>query len=136
MERSALTEYIIARLSEGIPRDTVTAEVCEKGNLSWADAHTLVLTVEDENLARITHKQRPPIFWISIVGALVGAGLMVYSLFDIYQAVRQALLTQDSLQGPGALELIGTLNIPGFLLGVGLIIAGLRGVRATLDGNS
>lgn len=131
MDRSALIEYIITRLSGGVQRDTVTAEVCEKGNLSWADAHTLVLTVEDENQARINRKQRPLLFWISIVGAVGGAGLMIYSLLDIYQAVRQALLTQESLQGTAAQDLLGALNIPVFLIGLGLTIAGLRGVRAS-----
>jgi hypothetical protein len=131
VDRPALIEYIIARLAEGIPRDTVTAEVCEKGNLSWADAHTLVLTVEDENQARINRKQRPLLFWISMIGAAGGAALVVYSLIDIYQAVRQVWLTQGNLPGAAALELLGALNIPGFLIGLGLIIAGLRGVRAS-----
>jgi hypothetical protein len=131
VDRSALIEYIITRLSGGVQRDTVTAEVCEKGNLSWADAHTLVLTVEDENQARINRKQHPLLFWISIVGAVGGAGLMIYSLLDIYQAVRQALLTQESLQGTAAQDLLGALNIPVFLIGLGLTIAGLRGVRAS-----
>jgi len=131
VDRSALIDHIIARLAEGILRDTVTAEVSEKGNLSWADAHTLVLTVEDENQARINRKQHPLLFWISMIGAAGGAALMIYSLIDIFQAVRQVWLTQGSLQGAAAQELLGALNIPGFLIGLGLIIAGLRGVRAS-----
>ena len=78
MDRQRLTDHVVPRLGELAGRNDIVRQVCEKGQLHWADAEALVeevLASQSQTIAR----RRTPIFLAINVVTLVAGFLLVLS---------------------------------------------------------
>lgn len=131
MDRQQLTDHVVQRLGELAGRNDIVREVCEKGQLHWADSEALVdevLASQSQTIAR----RRTPIFLAISVVTLVAGFLLVLST-----ALWLLELFQSALEQGGPLSLATVffvLSANGPLLEQALIgVAMMIGASVGLD---
>jgi len=118
MDRQQLTDHVVQRLGELAGRNDIIRQVCEKGQLHWADAEALVdevLASQSQTIAR----RRTPIFLAISVVTLVAGFLLVLSTALGLLELSQSAVEQG---GPPSLAMIFfVLSANGLLLEQALI---------------
>jgi hypothetical protein len=139
------TVYVIHRLSQGDSPKDLTFDLCEKFGLSWPQAEDLVKQVQEEKHGEIARKQFPLMFTLALGIFIVGLGLIGYSVFVVWtefpvmEASRTG--TQTIEQNMDAVAYMyflfqmiirsGGQIITMFILGIGMVIGSLLGMRDT-----
>lgn len=139
------TTYIIHHLTQGDSPKDLIFDLCEKFGLNWPQAETLVKQVQEEKRGDIARKQFPLMFTLALGIFLVGLGLIGYSVyvvwtqFPILEASRSGAQTIE--QNMDALAYMyfvfqiilqsGGQIITMFILGIGMVIGSLLGMRDT-----
>lgn len=129
-DQREVTEYIIQALVEGHSRDEIARNVAQRYELNFRQAEGLVLRVETVYDRDITARRSPIYFGISLLTLLVGVALIVFPLLEILRPLWNGLAAGQTWQQASftAREVLFT-NVPLLLLGLGLVIAGIRTLR-------
>lgn len=128
-----VTEYIVQALSQGRSREAVTQEVAQRYAMDIRKAEGLVLRVETAFDRDITARRSPAYLVFSALALLGGVALILFPMVEVVRPLidgMQAGLTWQQAAPPAREVLME--NVPLLLVGVGLIIAGVRGVSSSL----
>lgn len=129
-DQREVTEYIIQALVEGRSRDEVARKVAQRYELNLRQAEGLVLRVETIYDRDITARRSPIYFGISLLTLLGGVALMVFPILEILRPLWNSLTAgQTWQQASSAAREVLFSNVPLILLGLGLVIAGIRTLR-------
>jgi hypothetical protein len=91
MDRQQLTEHIVHRLSESAGRNDIVREVCEKGDLHWADAEALVDEIAASQSQRIARRRYPIFLAISVVTLVAGFLLVLSTALWLFEFLRPVI---------------------------------------------
>jgi hypothetical protein len=126
MQGSEPIAFIVKQFAQYRKRDDIILEVCEKYGMMWPEAAALVREVERGGASHIAAQRAPLLTIVSIlliVGGIVLTGGMIFmSFFRVsfgFVAVRMAYY----------------LNCALFLIGLGMIVGGIRGLFDTMKSN-
>lgn len=129
-DQREVTEYIIQALVEGHNRDEIARNVAQRYDFNLRQAEGLVLRVETVYDRDITARRSPMYFWISLLTLMGGAALMIFPTLEILRPLWSSLAAgQTWEQASSAAREVLFTNIPLLLLGLGLVIAGIRTLR-------
>jgi hypothetical protein len=129
-DQREVTEYIIQALVEGRSRDEVARNVAQRYELNLRQAEGLVLRVETVYDRDITARRSPIYFGISLLTLLGGVALIVFPLLEILRPLWNSLAAgQTWQQASSTAREVLFANVPLLLLGLGLIIAGIRTLK-------
>jgi hypothetical protein len=110
MQQEEITNYIVTELGKQRNPKDIAMAVCEKANMSWADAQKLVFEVRAGHREEIEARQNPIFIGFSVAFLILGIPFLCQGLW----AVSQGIITRAA-----AITLI---------LGVVLSIGGIRGL--------
>ena len=119
-----INEKILHDLSEARNMDDIVMEVCEKTGLGWEDVETYVKRFSTENENRITLAQSPLLALLALSIFLLGAGIVLSVLYDIYQIY---LVSSQSFTF--YLLMNGSGIFWNLMLGIAIIIGSLKGMQ-------
>ena len=143
MDKNELSTFIIHHLSEEDDPDDIILALCEKNDLSWQEAETLVKNVQVEDGQVIAKKQFPLLFMLALAIFIAGMGLIGYGLFTILSEfsiiqtnlnnIHHILSDMDAFTNLYvSMETIITTGgspITIIILGTGMILGSLFGMR-------
>jgi hypothetical protein len=113
MDRQQLTDHVVHRLGELAGRNDIVREVCEKGQLHWADAEALVDEVLASQSQTIARRRYPIFLAISVVTLVAGFLLVVSTAVWLFELLRPAM----EEGGPVSLGFVFfTIGAHGYLL--------------------
>jgi hypothetical protein len=121
-----ITEKILHDLSDARNMDDIVMEVCEKTGLGWEDVEAYVNHFSTENESRITLAQSPLLALLALSIFLLGVGLVLYGLYDIYQIY---LVSSQSFALVLYLLTSGSGIFWNLMLGTAMIIGSLKGMQ-------
>jgi hypothetical protein len=143
MDNDEASVYIIDALGKGKCQDDIILTLCEKYNLTWQEAETLVKNVQDENERVIVKKQFPLLFSLALaifIGGIIGVGygcLIIYSEFRLIQPGLNNInlvftdmdISTKLYYGLRMILSAGGTPITIIIFGVGMILGSLIGMR-------
>ncbi|MCJ7708424.1 MAG: hypothetical protein MUO38_12500 [Anaerolineales bacterium] len=91
MDRQQLTDHVVQRLGELAGRNDIVREVCEKGQLHWADAEALVDEVLASQSQTIARRRYPIFLAISVVTLAAGFLLVVSTAVWLFEFLRPVM---------------------------------------------
>ena len=123
MVDEALKAKIIKDLSKHRTENFIVTDICESTGMKWDEAERLVEEIQANNSLEISSRQKP---FLLILGSTLAVGGLILSGFILYETLSGLII----FVGPVPIPYLG--NIIFFILGLGLIIGGTRGVIKTL----
>lgn len=84
MDREAVTQHVIRRLTRGVSRDTIIREVCGQTGMDWRQAEAFIEEVESEETQAIARGNLPLMIGVGIVIMIGGFLLTAYSLITFF----------------------------------------------------
>jgi hypothetical protein len=121
-----VTEKILKDLTSARNMDDIVAEVCEKTNLDWEQAESLVSHLSTENDDRITLSQSPVLVLLALFTFVSGVALLIFvvsQLYQVYSASTETFLFEMVFMGMN-----GQILFWSFLFGVAMILGSLKGM--------
>ena len=91
MDRRQLTDRVVHRLGESAGRNDIVHEVCERGQLHWADAEALVDEVLASQSQTIARRRYPILLAIGVVTMVAGFVLVVSTAVWLFEFLRPAM---------------------------------------------
>lgn len=122
-----VTDKILDDLTDARNMDDIVADVCEEADLDWKRAETLVNDLSVENEDRITLSQSPLLVSMALITFVSGVALLMYTFYEfyrVYSADSRTFLFEMLFLGMN-----GQIIFWAFLLGVGMVVGSLRGMR-------
>jgi hypothetical protein len=134
-DNSELEEKIVERLENGETKNDIILDLCENANMNWTQAEAMVEEVHAENQGHIALAQSPLLVSIALIIFIGGAGLVIYSAYDLfvmYSAFRD-MYTPANPSGLAAgflwyLFLNGEGLLGMTILGTAMMIGSMRGM--------
>ena len=80
MDKDAITQHVIRRLTRGVSRDTIIREVCDQTGMDWKQATAFIEDVEAGESQAIARRNLPLMMGIGIVTMIAGFLLTGYSI--------------------------------------------------------
>jgi hypothetical protein len=142
------TAFIVHRLTEGDDPKNIVFELCQQFNISWPQAQALVQQVQEEKHGEVSRRQFPLMFALALGIFIIGLGLIGYSIFTVWmempvlEASRAGAQTiEQNMDAAGFMYYFflwifryGYQIIAMFILGIGMVIGSLLGMRDTWAG--
>jgi len=118
-----LTDFVIAQIGQGVERDAILLELCEKAQMSWPEAEAVFDEVERSHRREITRRKSTLLLAISTLILVEGVGQTLWALFPFLDILRplwvrargDAPFWASLMALPGALYLYGGALLLGFL---------------------
>jgi len=123
MDQEQAREFVIHQLGRHNSKNNIISLFCEQGGMNWSQAEKFVREVELENSSDIALKQSPMIILIGILLTISGILITGAILIDTLQGTVIFLLNLP-------IPYLGNIIYP--IIGVSLIVGGLRGIWDTL----
>jgi hypothetical protein len=124
MDQSEATDFVIRELGKLHQKNDIVQKLCDATSMNWGEAERFVQQVEAQNRGKIAQNQTP---MVAILGGLTIIAGFAVSIFILYQTLVNGLII-IFLRLP--IPYLG--NIVYFLIGVGMIAGGLRGIWDTI----
>ena len=96
VDRDALTQHVIRRLTRGVSRDTIIREVCDQTGMDWKQATSFIEEVETGESQVIARRNLPLMLGIGIAIMIGGFVLTAYSIILFFGPFIDGTLTQFS----------------------------------------
>ncbi len=80
MDKDAITQHVIRRLTRGVSRDTIIREVCDQTGMDWKQATAFIEEVEAGESQMIARRNLPLMMGVGIVTMIGGFLLTGYSI--------------------------------------------------------
>ena len=123
MNKETATDFVIRELGKHHSRNDIIQRLCEVTSMNWGQAEDFVREVETKNASTIAQKQSPLITFIGVLTIIAGFGL---SMWVAYETLNGYIIFLLSFPIP----YLG--NITYFVVGIGMIAGGIRGMWETL----
>ena len=123
MNQQEATDFVIRELGKHHQKNDIIQNLCEATSMNWEEAKKFIRQVEMQHGGQIAKKQSPLIV-IMGTGSII-AGFFI-SIVMIYVTLQGWIFFLLSMPIP----YLG--NVVYFLVGIGLIIGGLRGMWDTI----
>lgn len=123
MNKETATDFVIRELGKHHSRNDIIQRLCEATSMNWGQAENFIRDVESQNASTIAQKQSPLITVIGLLTVIAGFGL---SIWVAYETLNGYIIFFLSLPIP----YLG--NITYFVVGIGMIAGGIRGMWETL----
>jgi hypothetical protein len=123
MNQQEATEFVIRELGKHRQKNDIIQKLCEATGMDWPQAEKFMHQVRTQHGGQIARSQSPLITVMSIGFILVGLAL---SVFILYETLNGLIIFFLRLPIP----YLG--NITYFLVGVGMIAGGIRGMWDTI----
>jgi hypothetical protein len=123
MVDEVLKAKIIKNLAKHRTENFIVTDICESTGMKWAEAERLVQEIQANNSLEISSRQKP---FLLILGSTLAVGGLILSGFILYETLSGLII----FVGLVPIPYLG--NIIFFILGLGLLIGGTRGVIKTL----
>jgi len=120
MEQQEAIDFVIQELGKHHQKNDIIQKLCESTSMNWNQAEKFIQQVEAQHRGLIASKQGPFVTVMSIGTVFIGFAI---SAFIIYETLQGVIIFFLRLPIP----YLG--NITYFLVGIGMIIGGLRGMR-------
>jgi len=123
MNTEEATAFVIRELGKLRPRNDIVQKLCEAAGMDWTQAEKFVRIVESKNRGAIARKQSPVVV---VLGALTMIAGLALSIWVVYETLHGIIIFFLSFPVP----YLG--NITYFIVGIGMVTGGLRGIWETL----
>jgi hypothetical protein len=123
MNQQEATEFVIRELGKHHQKNDIIQKLCEATSMNWTEAEKFMFQVRAQHGGQIARNQSPLITTMSIGFVIAGFAL---SIFILYETLNGLIIFFLRLPIP----YLG--NITYFLLGVGMIAGGMRGMWDTI----
>lgn len=132
-ESREMTEFIVQALSQGRDRADVAHEVAQRYEMNLRQAEGLVMRVETTFDRDITARRSPSYLAFSALAFLGGGAMLLIPVINILRPLITALASGATWQqaSTGSSAILFN-DMPWLLLGLGLVVAGIRGLRNSL----
>ena len=124
MDQEQAREFVIRQLGRHNPKNDIITYLCEQGGMNWSEAEKFVKEVEFENSSEIALKQSP---LIVLLGSIILLGGILLSGTIFIMTIQGYVIFLLKLPIP----YLG--NIVYFVIGIAMIVGGLRGMWDTLQ---
>jgi len=136
-DNAELEKQIIERLENGGNKNDIILDLCENANMNWTQAEAMVEEVHAENQAHITLARSPLLVSIALIIFIGGAGIIVYSVYDLFVMYSVFRDMYAPTNPPGvAMGFLWYLFINGegllgmTILGTAMMIGSMRGMQS------
>ncbi len=128
-----IVEFIVQNLARGRSREDVTKELSERFELNYRQAEGMVLRAESVYEREIEMRRSPALLAFSALALVGGVVLIVIALVEIGSPLIAVLFGGQAWKDASALASTAFYeDVPQLIIGAGLVIAGVRGLRNTL----
>jgi len=123
MNQQEATDFVIQELGKHHQKNDIIQNLCEVTSMSWEDAKKFILQVEAQYRGQIAKKQSPLIVIMGTGSILAGFFISIAIIYATLQGWFFFLLSMP-------IPYLG--NVVYFLVGIGMIVGGLRGMWDTI----
>lgn len=124
MDKEAAATFVLREKGKYQKRDDIILKLCEQTGCSWPEAESIVRYVEIEHKDKIAAQHSPFMLVISI--GFIAAGLL-FTVGMVIATVTGWIFIPLGLPIP----YLGNILI--FLVGCGMLVGGISGIRSTLQ---
>jgi len=123
MNQQEATDFVIRELGKHHQRNDIVQNLCEATSMSWEEAKKFIQQVEAQHRGQIAKKQSPLIVIMGTGSIITGFFLSIVMIYATLQGWIFFLLSMP-------IPYLG--NVVYFLIGIGMIVGGLRGMWDTI----
>jgi hypothetical protein len=80
MQQDELTKYVVTELAKSRNHSNIVLGVCERTNMSWAEAEKFIAQIQYQNRRTIAARKSPFLVIASVVILLAGLGIVCLSV--------------------------------------------------------